>query len=120
MGKKGRLVAPGPGPEKHIEKSWQFLESKRCQADIDWWKAQFDTEPHFSSMNPRPSPEYVEGKNYGWPLRPDQYLCTSMPIRIPAETVNKISEAALEGVAIEKMVRGLSARAFVDILFKNA
>ena len=29
-------------------------------------------------------------------------------------------EAALEGVAIEKMVRGLSARAFVDILFKNA
>ncbi|MBQ6066381.1 MAG: hypothetical protein IJK89_06130 [Clostridia bacterium] len=89
------LPAPGPGPEKHIEKSWHFLDSKRCQADVEWWKALFDTEPHFSSMNPRPSPEYVEGKNYGWPLRPDQFLCTSMPIRIPAETVNKINEAAL-------------------------
>ena len=89
------LPAPGPGPEKHIEKSWQYQDSKRCQADIEWWKAQFDTEPHFSSMNPRPSPEYVEGKNYGWPLRPDQYLCTSMPMRIPAETVSRISEAAM-------------------------
>ncbi|MBR5428654.1 MAG: hypothetical protein IK118_09925 [Clostridia bacterium] len=89
------LPAPGPGPEKHIEKSWQYFDSKRCQEDIDWWKSLFSTPPHFSSMNPRPSPEYVEGENYGWPLRPDQFLCTSMPLRIPAETVNQINEAAL-------------------------
>ena len=89
------LPAPGNGPEKHIEKSWQYMDSKRCQADIDWWKAQFETEPHFSSMNPRPSPEYVEGKNYGWPLKPDQFLCASMPLRIPKETVDTIGGAAL-------------------------
>ncbi|MBQ6117879.1 MAG: hypothetical protein IJK98_01480 [Clostridia bacterium] len=90
------LPAPGPGPEKHIEKSWKYMESKRWQEDVDWWRARFDTEPHFSSMNPRPSPEYVEGTNYGLPLRPDQFLCTSMPIRIPAETVDQINAAALE------------------------
>lgn len=90
------LPAPGIGPEKHIEKSWKYMESKRWQDDVDWWRERFATEPHFSSMNPKPSPEYVEGTNYGLPLRPDQYLCTSMPIRIPAETVNKINAAALE------------------------
>ena len=90
------LPAPGIGPEKHIEKSWKYMESKRWQDDVDWWRERFATEPHFSSMNPRPSPEYVEGTNYGLPLRPDQYLCTSMPIRIPAETVNRINAAALE------------------------
>ena len=72
------------------------MESKRWQEDVDWWRERFATEPHFSSMNPKPSPEYVEGTNYGLPLRPDQYLCTSMPIRIPAETVNQINAAALE------------------------
>ena len=90
------LPAPGIGPEKHIEKSWKYMESKRWQEDVDWWREKFSTEPHFSSMNPRPSPEYEEGTSYGWPLRPDQYLCTSMPIRIPAETVGKINAAALE------------------------
>lgn len=90
------LPAPGIGPEKHIEKSWKYMESKRWQEDVDWWRERFATEPHFSSMNPKPSPEYVEGTNYGLPLRPDQYLCTSMPIRIPAETVNQINAAALE------------------------
>ena len=90
------LPAPGIGPEKHIEKSWKYMESKRWQDDVDWWRERFATEPHFSSMNPKPSPEYVEGTNYGLPLRPDQYLCTSMPIRIPAETVNQINAAALE------------------------
>ena len=88
------LPAPGIGPEKHIEQSWKYMESKRWQADIDWWRAKFDKPPVFSSMNPKPSPEYVEGTNYGLPLRPDQYLCTSMPMLIPAETVEQINAAA--------------------------
>ena len=107
------LPAPGVGPEKHIEKSWQYKESKRCQADIDWWRARFDTEPRFSSMNPRPSPEYVEGKNYGLPLRPDQFLCTSMPIRIPAETVKKISDAALANNMSPQIYYALALRTWL-------
>jgi hypothetical protein len=107
------LPAPGIGPEKHIEKSWKYMESKRWQEDIDWWRAQFDTEPHFSSMNPRPSPEYVEGKNYGLPLRFDQFLCTSMPIRIPAETVNRIAAAALANNMSPQIYYALALRTWL-------
>ena len=107
------LPAPGVGPEKHIEKSWQYKESKRCQADIDWWRARFDTEPRFSSMNPRPSPEYVEGKNYGLPLRPDQFLCTSMPIRIPEKKKKKISDAALANNMSPQIYYALALRTWL-------
>ncbi len=107
------LPAPGIGPEKHIEKSWEYMESKRWQQDIDWWRAQFDTEPVFSSMNPKPSPEYVEGTNYGLPLRPDQFLCTSMPIRIPAETVAKIDKAALANNMSPQVYYALALRTWL-------
>ena len=107
------LPAPGVGPEKHIEKSWKYMESKRWQEDIDWWRAQFDTEPVFSSMNPKPSPEYVEGTNYGLPLRPDQFLCTSMPIRIPAETVAQINEAALKNNMSPQIYFALALRTWL-------
>ncbi len=108
------LPAPGTGPEKHIEKSWKYMDSKRWQEDIDWWRAQFDTEPVFSSMNPRPSPEYVEGKNYGLPLRMDQFLCTSMPIRIPAEQVNRINAAALANNMSPQIYFALALRTWLS------
>ena len=107
------LPAPGPGPEKHIEKSWQYMESKRWKEDIDWWRAQFDTQPVFSSMNPKPSPEYVEGTTYGLPLRPDQFYCSSMPIRIPAETVKKIADAALANNMSPQIYYGLALRTWL-------
>jgi len=107
------LPVPVIGPEKHIEKSWKYKESSRAQADIDWWRAQFDTQPVFSSMNPKPSPEYVEGTTYGLPLRFDQFLCSSLVIKIPAETVSKINDAALKNNMSAQVYYALALRTWL-------
>ncbi|MCR5042485.1 MAG: hypothetical protein K6C36_10365 [Clostridia bacterium] len=110
------LPPEGIGPEKHIEKSWKYKESPKAQADIDWWRSVFSTEPHFTSMNPRPSVEYVEGKNYGLPLRMDQFLCDSLVIRIPAETVKKINDAALANNMSAQIYYALAVRTWLYLM----
>lgn len=90
------LPAPGIPVDKLIDQSWEYMASKRAKDDLEWWLGQFATEPHFSSMNPRPSPEYVEGKNYGKDLGEDNIFCESLPKRIPAEFVEKVNAEALK------------------------
>lgn len=89
------LPPVGVGIEKHIEDSWKYRGSNKEKKDIEWFCSQYETEPHFSSMNPRPSKEYIEGKNYGKPQSLIQYGAESMPIRIPAEFVKKVDASAL-------------------------
>lgn len=90
------LPPEGVGVEKHIEDSWAYTESEKSRSDLEWWCAQFETEPHFSSMNPKGSPEYIEGKNYGKALTIFQMGAVSMPRRIPADLVHRVNKAALE------------------------
>ena len=108
------LPAPGIGPEKHIEKSWEYYESKRWFKDIEWWNAQFATEPHFSSMNPRGSVEYIEGKNYGKAQTFDQLGGKSMPIRIAAETVQIINDAAMKNNMSPQIYFALALRTWLS------
>ena len=108
------LPAPVISPDKHIEKSWEYYESKRWFKDIDWWNEQFRTEPHFSSMNPRPSVEYIEGKNYGKAQTFDQLGGLSMPIRIPAETVKIINDDALKNNMSPQVYFALALRTWLS------
>lgn len=89
------LPEEGIGIEKHIEESWNYKGSEKEKRDIGWWCSQFETEPHFSSMNPKGSEEYVEGKNYGKAQTFSQMRAVSMPRLIPAELVKRVNEAAL-------------------------
>ncbi len=88
------LPEKGIGIEKHIEESWNYINSDKSKRDIEWWCEQFETEPHFASMNPKGSPEYIEGKNYGKAQTFAQLRAISMPRLIPAELVSRINEAA--------------------------
>lgn len=93
---KTALPPEGMGPEKYIEKSWEYIDSPKFQKDLDWWSTQFETEPHFASMNPKPSPEYVEGKNYGRAQTLLQMMAASMPRKVPKELVQTVNETALK------------------------
>lgn len=95
MTKGEPLPEPGMGPEKYIDKSWEYKLGPKHQKDLDWWATQFETEPHFASMNPQPSPEYVEGKNYGKAQELWQMMAASLPLKVPADMVAKVNDAAL-------------------------
>jgi len=89
------LPAKGMGPEKYIEKSWEYKLGPKNQADIDWWVEQFMEEPHFADMNPGTYPEYVEGKNYGKAQDYSQMMAESIEKKIPADYVAMVNETAL-------------------------
>ena len=108
------LPEEGIGIEKHIEQSWEYKNSAKEQRDVEWWCKQFETEPHFSSMNPKGSPEYIEGKNYGHAQTLLQYSACSMPLRIPAETVRRINEAALKLNVSPQLYYMLALRTFLS------
>lgn len=93
---KTELPPKGMGPEKYIEKSWEYINSPRFKKDLDWWGEQFETEPHFASMNPKPSAEYVDGKNYGRAQTFAQMASESLPLKIPKALVQKVNDAALK------------------------
>lgn len=107
------LPEPGIGIEKHIEQSWEYKKSEKEKKDIAWWCEQFATEPHFASMNPKGSPEYIEGKNYGHAQTLPQFRACSMPRRIPAETVAKINEASLSLNVSPQLYYMLALRTFL-------
>ena len=107
------LPAPGVGPETQIEKSWEYRGSAKEQRDIDWWKEQFATEPHFADMNPGTSKEYVKGKNYGKALTLLQMRAISMPRRIPAALVHKVNEAALKANLSPQLYYFLAVRTWL-------
>lgn len=93
---KTELPPEAPGPEKYIEKSWEYVNGEKYKKDLEWWSTQFETEPHFSSMNPRPSNEYVDGKNYGLAQTFAQMRSESLPLKIPKELVLKINDTAVK------------------------
>ena len=112
--KNGRELPPeGMGPEKYIEKSWEYKNGPKNQADLDWWATQFETEPHFASMNPMPSPEYVEGKNWGKAQELSQLAAESMPRKIPKELVAKVNAAALDTNVSPMIYYGLALRTWL-------
>ena len=95
--KNGTELPPeGMGPEQYIEKSWEYVNGPKFQKDLIWWSEQFETEPHFASMNPKPSDEYVEGKNYGRAQTFEQMRSESLTLRVPKELVEKVNETALK------------------------
>lgn len=107
------LPSEGIGIEKHIEESWKYKKSEKEQKDIDWWCEQFASEPHFSSMNPAGSPEYIEGKNYGKAQTFQQLKAESMPRRIPADLVKRVNSAALELNVSPQLYYMLALRTFL-------
>ncbi|MBQ7637655.1 MAG: hypothetical protein IJS90_01975 [Clostridia bacterium] len=107
------LPERGVGPEKQIEKSWEYRGSEKEQRDIEWWKAQLETEPHFADMNPGTSKEYVKGKNYGKPLTLLQMRAVSMPMRIPSELVHRVNDAALNANLSPQLYYFLAVRTFL-------
>lgn len=109
------LPEEGIGIEKHIEESWKYIGSEKEKNDIEWWCAQFETEPVFSSMNPKGSPEYIEGKNYGKAQTFAQLRAKSMPRLIPAELVGRINEAALSLNVSPQLYFYLALRTFLAI-----
>lgn len=114
------LPPAGMGPEKHIEESWEYKNSPKNQIDIDWWCEQFETEPHFSSMNPKGSPEYEDGKNYGHAQTFAQMRACSMPLRIPAETVAEINKAAAAAKVSPQLYFVLALRTFLSKMSGSA
>lgn len=109
------LPERGIGIEKHIEESWNYVGSDKEKRDLEWWCEQFVDEPHFSSMNPKGSPEYIEGKNYGKAQTFAQLRAVSMPRLIPAELVNRVNEAALALNVSSQLYYFLALRTFLAL-----
>ena len=109
------LPEKGIGIEKHIEESWKYIGSEKEKRDLEWWAAQFETEPHFSSMNPKGSPEYIEGKNYGKAQTFAQMIAKSMPRRVPCELVHEVNEAALALNVSPQLYFFLALRTFLAL-----
>ena len=113
------LPEEGIGIEKHIEESWRYIGSEKEKKDIEWWCEQFETEPVFASMNPKGSPEYIEGKNYGRAQTFAQLRAISMPRLIPAELVNRVNEAALSFNVSPQLYYYLALRTFLAMQSGN-
>ena len=88
------LPAPGMEPWKLLEEERFYFSSARNEKNLAWWRAQYETEPCFTSINGLGSPEFVEGKRYGLAQNFDQLGCSILTIRIPADFVRMVDEAA--------------------------
>ena len=52
-------------PWKLLEEERNYFSSARNEKNLAWWRAQYETEPCFTSINGLGSPEFVEGRRYG-------------------------------------------------------
>lgn len=88
------LPAPGMEPWKLLEEERSYFSSARAEKNAAWWLSQYETEPSFTSVNGLGSPEFVEGKRYGRAQNFEQLYNDILTIRIPAEFVKKVDDAA--------------------------
>ena len=90
------LPAEGMLPWKLLEEENAYFGSEKETRDGDWWRAQFETEPQFCSINGLGGPEFVEGKRYGKKQSFEQLFNDILYLRIPAELVKKVQNAAAD------------------------
>jgi len=88
------LPAPGMEPWKLLEEERSYFSSARAEKNAAWWLSQYETEPSFTSVNGLGSPEFVEGKRYGRTQSFEQLYNDILTIRIPAEFVKLVDDAA--------------------------
>lgn len=118
------LPAPGELPWDEIDRDWAFEQTARYQADLAWWEKEFETEPHFTSVNGVGSKEFIEGKNYGRAQTPAQLPGDILFRRFPAAFVDRVNNAALKANVSPQVFYMLAIRTFLarvsqtdDVLF---
>ena len=88
------LPPPAMEPWKLLDDERSYFSSARSEKNIAWWLSQYETEPCFTSVNGLGSPEFVEGKRYGRKQSFEQLYNDILTIRIPAEFVKMVNDAA--------------------------
>ena len=94
---RGEELPPeGPLPWKLLEEENAYFGSKKEERDGEWWRAQYETEPMFCSVNGLGGPEFVEGKRYGRKQSFSQMFTELLRRRIPKELVDRVNASAAE------------------------
>ena len=102
-----------PLPWKLLDEEKAYRGSAREEKDARWWRAQFKTEPCFTSVNGKGSPEFVEGKRYGREPTLEQYKAATLNLLFPKEFVTKVSEFAAERHISQQVFYMLAIRSFL-------
>lgn len=92
---KGTELPPcGPLPWKLLEDENAYVGSAREKRDEAWWRARFETEPRFTSINGLGGEEFVKGRRCGKKQEFEQLFNDILRLRIPAELVRRVTEDA--------------------------
>lgn len=110
---KTELPPEGIEPWKLIEDENAYYNSRHHDADGAWWRDVYATEPVFTSINGKGSPEFVEGKAYGRMQNPEQFGADVFYRRIPAELVKTVEKAAKEAHISPQNYYYLSLRSYL-------
>lgn len=109
----GELPAEGPLPWKLLEEENAYFDSRKEEKDEAWWRAQFETEPMFCSVNGLGGPEFVEGKRYGRKQNFSQLRNGLVRLRFPAELVEKVRKTAQEKHVSPQVFYMLALRSYL-------
>lgn len=111
---RGEQLPPeGPLPWKLLEEENAYFGSRKEERDGEWWRAQFETEPIFCSVNGLGGPEFVEGKRYGRKQTFQQMYTGLLRMRIPKELVEKVNTAAAQQKVSPQVYYMLALRSFL-------
>lgn len=113
------LPPEGPLPWKLLDEENSYLGSAKEEKDGAWWRAQFETEPRFCSINGLGGPEFVEGKRCGRKQDLDQLRNGLVTRRIPAEMAERVNRAARERNLSPQVYYMLALRSYLAYTNKN-
>ena len=107
------LPEPTPMPWKQVESDLSFYSSERYQRELARALKEFETEPHFTSINGLGSPEFIEGQRYGKGLSLTQFDGARINRGIPSELVRRVDETAKTLNISSSMYYLLALRSFL-------
>ena len=100
-------------PWKQVESDLSFYSSERYQRELARALKEFETEPHFTSINGLGSPEFIEGQRYGKGLSLTQFDGARINRGIPSELVRRVDETAKTLNISSSMYYLLALRSFL-------
>lgn len=103
----------GPLPWKLLDEENAYFGSAKEKRDGEWWRAQFETEPQFCSINGLGGPEFLEGKRCGKKQEFQQLFNDILRLRIPAELVKRVEAAAAEQHVSPQVYYMLALRSYL-------
>ncbi len=117
---RGEQLPPeAPLPWKLLEEENAYFGSKKEERDGQWWRAQYETEPMFCSVNGLGGPEYVEGKRYGRKQSFEQMFTELLRMRIPKELVDQVNASAAERKLSPQVYYMLALRSYLAHVNKS-